>query len=144
MAYHAVFLPQNLLTQLPLREFPRLRVDAEIRKCWLNAALQSAKRGKYLLLSADFLKEAGLALGDVAEVRFNIADQTAVEVPRELEDAVLRHPHTRQIWESLTPGRRRSHAYRVTKAVRPENREQRVLEVLEDMHDEWNRRTQKP
>lgn len=133
MAYHAVFVPEDILTLLPLAQYPRLRIDAEVGGLLTNCGLMMAKQRRYILLSAAFMKQAGLRFGDPVDVHFSIADQDRVDVPAELEEAIQRRARTREVWESLTPGKRRGLVHRVASAVRPETREQRVLEVLDQL-----------
>ena len=131
MAYKAVFFPEDVLRVLPMKQYPRLRIDAEIGGLFTNCGLMAAKQRRYILLSAAFMKQAALHCGQEIDVHFNIADQDAVEIPNDLEEAIDASVSTRAAWDSLTPGRRRSFAYRVAAVVNPTIREQRILEVLE-------------
>lgn len=140
MAYKAVFIPDDILSRLPLSVHPRLRIDADVGGLLTNCGLMAAKRRRYILLSAAFMKQARLQLGQEVEVRFRIADQNAVDLPEDLERAIRRKPSIRSVWESLTPGKRRSLAYRVASAVQHHTREQRILEVLETISDYGHKR----
>jgi Bacteriocin-protection, YdeI or OmpD-Associated/Domain of unknown function (DUF1905) len=135
MAYKAVFIPEEILAQLPLAQFPRLRIDAMVGGVLTNCGLMAAKRRRYILLSAAFMKQAGLKFGQQVDVQFRIADQNAVDVPDELEQAIRAHNALAELWDSLSPGKRRSFAYHVASATRSETREERVLEVIESLRD---------
>ena len=140
MVYRAVFIPETILSLLPMSQFPRLRIDAEIGGLLTNCGLMAAKRRRYILLSAAFMKQAGLQLGQEVEVCFRVADQNAVDVPEDLEHAIFRSRTHREAWELLSPGKRRSFVHRVASAVQPHTREQRILEVLESVAESVSRR----
>lgn len=131
MTYHVVYLPSDLISRLPLSDYPRLRVNAMVGNAVLNGALQPAVGRWYVLLSTAFMKKAKLVLGQEVEVSFSIAEQDAVIVPEDLQDALDRDAAAQKIWDALTPGRRRGMAHRVASALRPDTRAQRILEVLE-------------
>jgi Bacteriocin-protection, YdeI or OmpD-Associated/Domain of unknown function (DUF1905) len=135
MAYNAVFLPDSVLSKLPMAKYPRLRIDAEIGGLLTNCGLMAAKKRRYLLLSEAFMKQADLKFGQNVEVYFNIADQDAVEVPEDLEQAIFSSASSRSAWEALSAGKRRSFAFRVSSAARTYTREQRILEVIESIRD---------
>ncbi|MEM1442341.1 MAG: YdeI/OmpD-associated family protein [Verrucomicrobiota bacterium] len=135
MAYRVVYLPKDLIQKLPLDNYPRLRIDAMIEDVPHHGAVQPSSKGPYLLLSKRLLKDIGKSHGDPIEISFDIADQDAVDVPPELELALARTPHLQKKWDSLTPGKRRSFAFRVSKAKRPETKNARVEEVLDLLGD---------
>ena len=84
MAAAVVYLPKKLQQKLPLKEQPRLRVEAEINGFRHNGAFQPAKGRWYLMLSRKVLKLCHLSVGDRATIDFEIADQEAIDVPNEL------------------------------------------------------------
>ena len=131
--YTVVFLPRELQTELPLKQYPRLRIEAEVGEFPLNGALQPVRGDWYLLLSKSMLKQGGWKLGDDVRVRFRVADQDAVEVPEALQDALDGNEDAAEAWEKLTPGKRRGLAYRVATAKTQPTREKRVAEVLETL-----------
>lgn len=130
-AYTVVYLPDELVGELPLKKFPRLRINAEVNEFELEAALQPTAGRWFLLLSKRVLKACDAALGDSVRVRFCIADQDAVNVPEELQQALNGDANATSKWEALTPGKQRSFAYRVASAKRLETRLKRVNEVFE-------------
>ncbi|MEM6277988.1 MAG: YdeI/OmpD-associated family protein [Verrucomicrobiota bacterium] len=135
MAYRVVYLPLDLIAKLPFDKHPRLRIDAMIEDVPQNCAIQPSDQGRYILLSKRLLKELGKSHGDTIHISFDIADQDAVDVPLELEEALARSPHLQKKWESLTPRKRRCFAFRVSKAKRPETREAKAEEILEFLGD---------
>lgn len=131
--YTVLFLPNDLLGDLPLKEYPRLRVDGEMFDIPFEGALQPAKGRWYLLISRAFMKEHGLGLGDWVEVRFNIGDQDHVDVPEELQRAIEANSKAAKLWKSLTPGKKRGYATQVASAKQATTRETRALKMIEYM-----------
>ena len=135
MAYTVAYLPSELSRQLPMDENPRLRIDGTVAGVPFHGAFQSAGDGRYyLILSKSLRKSAHLNRGDMVSVSFSVADQNAVEVPKELEFALNADDRARRIWESITAGRKRGFAHRVSSAKRTETRENRVEEVIESLY----------
>jgi hypothetical protein len=131
VGYTVAYLTKELQKQLPLDKHPRLRIDGEVGGVRFSNALHPASGRWYVLLPKRLLKKCGLKLGDEVFVQFRIADQDAVEVPAELQKALDVHDQANEVWNRLTPGKKRGYAYRVASAKRPETRENRVLEVIE-------------
>ena len=134
MAYSVLFLPADMVSQLPLEENPRLRIDGFVADQPFHGAFQPAGGGAYyLILSKKFLKSANLAVGDTTTAWFRIADQDAVDVPLELEQALSANHAASSVWDKLTAGKRRGYAHRVSSAKRASTRAARVKEVLEEL-----------
>lgn len=132
--YSAVYLPSKLCKQLDLKSNPRLRVRGVIADCPFDGACQPAgDETWYLMLSKKFLKQNKLEMGDRVTVSFDVADQDAVEVPKELQHALNANTRAGTIWAALTPGKQRGFAYRVSSAKREATRAKRVEEVIEGL-----------
>lgn len=141
--YAVVWLPENMQADLPLNEYPRLRVTGEMNETEFASALMPVpgdtvpgtrgQRRWYLLLSKKQLKAMDSSLGDTIRVRFKIDDQNAVDVPVLLEAALRKNKAMQKRWDQLTPGKQRGLAYRVASAKRSETQQKRVLEVFEIM-----------
>lgn len=136
MAYHVVYLPVKIRDLLPLDKSPRLRTVGFVNGQPFQLALMPTSGRKwYLLLSLKYLKKCGAKLGDHVDVEFTLDDPDAVDVPPELRHAVDTNGRATQIWEQMTPGKKRGLAYRVASAKRPETRQRRVEAVLEEILD---------
>ena len=134
--YHVLYLPDELKPELPLDEHPRLRIDAEVNGVEHTGTWMPAGGGDYyLMLSKRLLKETGLEPGETATVRFRVADQNAVDVPEELEQALSQRELAREAWDDLPVGKRRNYAYRVSSAKREETRFRRTAAVIEELID---------
>ncbi|MEM9948570.1 MAG: YdeI/OmpD-associated family protein [Cyanobacteria bacterium P01_D01_bin.36] len=131
--YAVVFLPEEMSEDLPFQQYPNLRIEAEVGSSPFSGAWRPTGGRWYLLLSKKFLKKSGFDIGDWVTVRFRIADQNAVDMPESLRLALEQDDHARAIWENLTPGKRRSFAYRVSSAKTAPTQARRVTEVLEKL-----------
>ncbi|MEN0109993.1 MAG: YdeI/OmpD-associated family protein [Planctomycetota bacterium] len=131
--YSVVWLPERLNADLPLKQHPRLRVDAEVDGRPHHGAFMPVRGRWYLLLSKKTLAAIRRSDGDRVHVRFRVADQEAVDVPAELRHALEADALAQAAWEASTAGRRRGLAYRVASAKRAETRERRVEEVLDEL-----------
>jgi hypothetical protein len=136
LRYRVVFPPEHLERELPFGTAPRLRMTGEVNDypidaAWLPAG-EGAAGGHYLLLSAAFCKTAGLELGQPVDVRFNLADPDAVNVPDELAEA-LRQAGRRanREWTSLTPGKQRGLCAHVASARTTPTRVKRSAMIVE-------------
>lgn len=129
-AYTVVFLPDELAAELPLKEYPRLRIAGEVQDHPIDASLTPVRGRWYILLSKKLLRAIGASIDDEVEVRFEIADQDAVEVPPALTAALKRNKRMRALWEKQTPGKQRGLAYRVASAKTAATQEKRIAEVF--------------
>jgi len=127
--YTVIFVPEELKAQLPLGEYPKLRISGEVDDHPIEAALTPVRGEHYILLSKKLLAAIGKGLGKEVELRFRIADQDAVEVPERLEAALARDAAMRALWQAATPGKQRALAYMVASAKRAATQEQRIAKV---------------
>ncbi len=128
--YTVIFLPRHLHGTLPLKEHPRLRIEAEINGIPAEGAWQPVRGDWYLMLSKRLLKDAELQLGDYAEVRFRVIDQNSVTVPTELKVAIYADSKLASAWEALSAGKKRGYCHRVLSAKREPTKQRRIDEVL--------------
>jgi hypothetical protein len=133
--YTVIYVPPDIEHALQLELHPRLRIEGEIAEHPFNAAIIPSQQGRHIILSRELLRDAGLQLGDVVEVRFNIADQDAVALPEELELALDADPDAREAWEQLTPGRRRGFAHLVGKPKSEATRQRKADELVERLRN---------
>ncbi len=129
-AYRVVFVPDEVAAELPLERFPRLRISGEISDCPIEAALTPVRGRWYILLSKKLLGAISATIGDIVQVRFQIADQDFVEVPDVLTRALERDPAMKTLWDRATPGKKRGLAYRVASAKTDPTRQKRLEEVF--------------
>lgn len=81
-----------------------------------------------------WLRRAGLAAGD--DIWVELApdpEPDRVRLPTELEAALADAPDLRPRWNSLSPGKRRTHAMHVDRAKRAETRARRARQIVDDL-----------
>jgi hypothetical protein len=128
--YTVVFLNPDLHSSLPLKENPRLRIEADISGIPVKGAWQPSGGRWYLMLPKSALKKAGISVGTVVEVGFKAVPQDDVDVPEELEAALQSTPRAKKAWVALTAGTQRGLAYMVASAKRSQTKQARVQQVL--------------
>lgn len=130
--YNVLFLPPDLRAQLPFDTYSRLRVEGEIADVPVaNAFIPAGDGRNYVIVSPQVLRDAGLMLGDTAEMRFRIADQDHVDVPAVLQTALERDADAALAWDGLTPGRKRMAVQHVLSAKSSPTRQRRLEETLD-------------
>ncbi|MEM7738066.1 MAG: YdeI/OmpD-associated family protein [Deinococcota bacterium] len=129
--YTVIFLPKDLHADLPLDKYPRLRVSGEIAEQPFEGAWQPVRGRWYIMLSKKLLKDAAVGVGDDVEVRFEVVDQEAVDIPLELQQALSENSQAADAWEALTVGKRRGLTHRISSAKTAKTRTRRLQEVLE-------------
>jgi hypothetical protein len=127
--YTVIFVPEEVKADLPLAEYPKLRISGEVDDHPIEAALTPVRGEHYILLSKKLLAAVGKGVGDEVELRFRIADQDAVEVPERLDAALARDAAMRALWQAATPGKQRALAYMVASAKRAATQDQRIEKV---------------
>lgn len=129
--YNVLFVPGDLCAELPLTEFPRLRVEGEIADVPVAIALMPTGDGRhYVIVAPNVLKDSGVRLGDRVEMRFKIADQDFVDVPDMLGQAIERSSNAKKTWAELTRGKQRMLSQHVRAAKTEATQHKRVAEVL--------------
>lgn len=129
--YNVLFLTDELSAVLPFDEHPRLGVEGEICDIPIENAFIPAGDGRnYVIISPSTMKDAGLEQGDIAEIRFRIADQNHVDIPYMLQDQLNANDGDSALWGNLTPGRKRMLAQHVHSAKTAPTAIRRVSEVI--------------
>lgn len=128
MIYAAIFLPDDLAAELPF-DGPRLRATGEVNDVAFAAAWQPSRGRWYMMLSKKLLRDAGLTVGDVAEVRFRVEPTDQVDAHPDIERALDADDALRRAWDALTPGKRRGWTHRVGSAKTAPTRLKRLAEL---------------
>lgn len=129
--YTVLFLPPSLERKLPFQQFPRLRVEGEIADLPVEGAwMPTGDDRRYFIVAPRILKGAELGVGDIAEMRFAIADQNAVDVPPELREALAKDGAAQDAWDGLTAGKKRGLTHKVYAAKGADTRARRVSDVV--------------
>jgi len=129
-AYTVLWLPRELAVQLCLAEHKRLRISGELNDHPCTGAWQPARDRWYLMLGKPLLRATGLAVGSVAELRFRIEPEDAVEVPSMLQQALERESEAARRWSALTPGKQRALSHFVLGATGENTRARRIAQTM--------------
>jgi hypothetical protein len=109
-----------------------LRFEGELEEVPVQLAWQSdGAGGRYAMLSPALLKEAGLAPGQHARLRFRLVSDEDFLFPDELVEALALSPAAQARWDALAPGRRRSLSAPISALRRPESRKARAALLIE-------------
>lgn len=132
LTYKVLFMPPRFESELPFKEFPRLRVEGEIADVPVRGAWMPVGDGRrYFIVSPDIKEQTGLDVGDVVEMRFRIDDQDFVDVPRSLELAILEDERVSERWDGLTAGKKRMFTFHVSSAKTAPTEAKRIAEAME-------------
>ena len=129
--FAGVYVPERITSKLTFGRSKRLRVDGEIEGVPFELALMPQRGRWFILVSKKLQKLTRLSVGDVATIVFDVADQDAIDVPRELQFALEANDAAKSAWDRWTIGKRRGWCYRIHSAKRIETRERRVDELIE-------------
>ena len=131
MGYTVVFLPPEVIKDLPAPPSSRPRVVGEICARPFKGGMHPTSDGRaYFIVNKTRQKQAGIALGDPVPVAFRLDDPDSVDVPPLLAEALTDAPELREVWDGLTPGTQRGFAHRVASAKTAPTQAKRVIEVL--------------
>lgn len=132
--YHVLFLPPDIAAELPFDQHPQLRIEGEIADVPVKSAFIPAGDGRYyVIVSPETLKDADVRAGQSVDMRFRVADQSAVVVPEDLARALALDGEAAAAWDALTVGRRRGLAHHVASAKSTATRERRIAGVFAAM-----------
>lgn len=108
------------------------RVEGEINDQPMNMALSRAPavEGVFLWTGKSVMRQLGTQPGELLEVRLRKAPEDYVEVPEDVM-AALREAELVEVWEAITPGKRRGLLYSVNSAKRAATRASRIAKLLE-------------
>lgn len=130
MVYRVVQVPRDVLAGLSRSGRGPLRIVGEINEFPYAGAVTPGSAGPYLLLSMARLREMGLKVGDVVDVRFNLDSSVEVALPEALETALAANAAAQAAWQALTPGRQRGLVHLVASAKRPETQAKRAADLV--------------
>jgi hypothetical protein len=145
--YTVFYLPEDMQAELPFEQHPRLRIEGELDGFGFEGALLPDRIGSaqtkhllneanggqriwYCIISKDALKRIGKTLGEEIFVALRVGDQNAVEMPGVLQDWLERNTHLQDIWNRLTPGKKRGLVHQIKTAKTAKTQEKR-FEALE-------------
>ena len=114
------------------------RVEGEFNDHPVNLAIAKAPAAvigtPFLWAGKTLLDRVGLEPGEEFEARLRPAPDNVGDVPPDVTNA-LRSAGLTDMWEALTPGKRRSHLYPIDTAKRAETRMNRIAKLLETLRE---------
>jgi hypothetical protein len=110
------------------------RVEGEINEFPVNLAPARAPvlEETFLWAGKSLLARIGLEPGDEVEVRLRKAPDDEVETPEDVA-AALRAAGATQLWEALTPGKRRGLLYQIGTSKSQATRDRRIAKLMGDI-----------
>ncbi len=132
ITYKVLFMPPRFENELPFKQYPRLRVEGEIADVPVRGALMPVGDGRrYFIVSPEVIKQTGLDVGDMVEMRFRIDDQDHVDIPTSLQSALREDDAANALWDKLTAGKKRMFTFHVSSAKTAPTEARRVAEAME-------------
>lgn len=132
LTYKVLFMPPRFETELPFKEYPRLRVEGEIADVPVRGAWMPVGDGRrYFIVSPEVKKQTGFDVGDVVQMRFRIDDQDHVDIPTNLQLALNEDEGAVTQWDKLTAGKKRMFTFHVASAKTAPTEARRIAEAME-------------
>jgi hypothetical protein len=128
-SYTVLYLDPGIAKTLPFKEYPRLRIEADVSGIPLKGAWNPSALGWYLMLPKPALKQAGLNIGSPVEIAFKLIPQDDVELTPELAAIIKPASKLGRAWLLLSPGSQRGLAHWVAGAKRSDTIKQRLDQV---------------
>ncbi len=129
MAFNVIFIPDDIIANLPIKKYPKLRLDLVIEEVPLNLALHPHDGRKYIIISNKLIRQEKLEFSERVDVQFSIADQDYVYIPDSLKEELDMNKHFKKKWDALTKGKQRTHAHRVASAKQHVTQLKRIKEI---------------
>ena len=131
--YTVLKIPEDVLRTID--QFSSNRVDLEIRDFSYNLALTTAPifDGVFLYFGKDKLTETNLSVGDITEFRLRASDPNFVEIPAELQEALILND-AEKLWNELSPGMRRTKLQPILKAKQETTKGRRIHALIHSLH----------
>ena len=123
--YTVLKIPEDVLQKID--QFGSNRIDLEIRDFSYNLALTKAPifDGVFLYFGKEKLTETGLNVGEITEFPLRASDPDFVEIPAELQEALISN-NAEKLWHELSPGMRRTKLQPILKAKQETTKERHI------------------
>ncbi len=134
---HSILVPASVAEPFLKSQDKRVRVEASFKdkKISIHSYLQKGKSGNYRIT---FSKANQKAIGIFPTDYFNLqlfenTTKYGVEVPEEMEAVLLSDHDGYEIFESLTPGRKRGLIYAISRYRNSQTRINKSLTLMENL-----------
>ena len=110
-----------------------IKVKATSGKKTVEATLMPHGNGKHFIILNKQVRDAfGIEEGDTFEVRLALnAKPAALEIPKELENALKASKHAKAYFESIPPSHKKEYIVYITEAKKEETRLNRIAKTIE-------------
>ena len=130
--YNVLFLPSALQAEPGLGASGPVRVEGEVAEVPVQGAWMPTGDGRrWFIVCPAVFKAAGVAVGDLVEMRFRLDDPDRVDIPEPLAQALARDAAAAAQWARLTPGKRRGLAHPVAAARTAQTAAKRVARIMQ-------------
>ena len=135
LVYQVVHLTRTVVNTLGLRPTDRCRINGtidNIASISLACNPDPETKLQYIMISKQVLKTIKKEVGDEIEVRFEVEDPNHIDnnIPEDLQRALQRNDKANQVWEGLTPGKKRTWIMHVDRAKMHATKIKRVKEII--------------
>ena len=128
--YYALQLPPSIVQPFLDKKQSRVKVSAtfEENQIDFHTAIQKRNGNNVMLFGKQYQKALGVFPNDVLELQFFEDDSKyGVEVPEEFEAVLFSDPDAHDIFETLTPGRKRGLIYAIARYRNSQTRIDKTL-----------------
>jgi bifunctional DNA-binding transcriptional regulator/antitoxin component of YhaV-PrlF toxin-antitoxin module len=132
--YLVIYFPKKLIEDHGLKPMDRIKVIFT-EKRYIHCALKKDKKGQYCIYLGKFFREkAKIFEGqEVTLILEKDISDLGMEMPIELDEVLSIDEEAQKVWNQITPGRKRSAVYYISKAKQEETRIKRALLIAENL-----------
>ncbi|NNF32768.1 MAG: hypothetical protein HKN68_01580 [Saprospiraceae bacterium] len=132
--YLVIYFPADVIEKNAFKSMDRLKVSFK-GGGYIHCALKKDKQGYYCIyLGKYFRDKSGIREGQEVTVLLEKDESDlGMEMPFELDEVLAIDEEALKVWNEITPGRKRSAVYFISKAKQEETRIKRALLVAENL-----------
>ncbi len=131
--YHLPILHEDVI---PFIEGNERRVICQIKERKLHMALMPLKGDYFILMNGHLKNELGLELGQEVEIYLEKdTSEYGMDMPIEFGELLNQDDEGREIFEQLTPGKKRSLIYMVSKVKNTNSRLNKALAIVQHLRE---------
>ncbi len=134
--YYTLLLPERIIAPFLEKNQKRVRAIAtfETKKLEFFGAIQKRNGEHYMMFGKRYQKELGLFPNDLFELQFfEDTSKYGVKVPEEFEAVMLSDHDAFQLFESLTPGKKRGLIYAIARYKNAQTKIDKTLILCENL-----------
>lgn len=135
-SYYSLLLPEDIIAPFLEKKLKRVKVKATFEGKELNfhGAIQKRNGSHYMMFGKRYQKELGIFPNDYFQLQFFEDDSKyGVEMPEELNAVFLSDYEAFQVFESLTPGKKRGIIYMIIRYKNSQTRIDKSIMLCENL-----------